>query len=435
MGLIADLFKNNVTSSGLSTAHMMDGYAPIFTQFGRNIYASDVVQMCVDCIASECSKLTPQHVVVDDNGIPSPVPSDMFNRLFKFAPNPLMSTAEFIEKTIWLLYLNYNAFIYPTYTTQIDPLGNVTRTYTAFYPLNPVTVEFLQDPTQTLFIRFIFRNGGDYTLPYSDVIHIRKKYSINDFMGGGLNGMPDNAALLQILETNEIVMEGIGKAIKTSLSVRGIIKINTMLDDAKQKAERLRFEQSLSDGKTGLLAMDLKGDYTPVTINPATIDSTTMSFLENKVLRWFGVSLPIISGDYNDEQYQAFYNKTIAPLVVRLGQAFSAAIFSQRQQDVGHEIRFYQMNLELMDTANKLLFVQSLGDRGILTDNQIGSLFGMAPTTEGNVRHMSLNYIDASLANMYQMLKVKGDPIGQSTAPQARSQIITEILKMLQEEK
>jgi len=417
MGLIASLFQNNITSSGLSTARLMDGYAPIFTQFGRNIYASDVVQMCIDGIATECSKLTPQHVVVDDNGIPSPVLSDGFNRIFKFAPNPLMTTAEFIEKSIWLLYLNYNVFIYPIYTTQTDLQGNITRTYTSFYPLNPITVEFMQDPSQTLFIKFIFRNGGSYILPYSDIIHIRKKYSINDFMGGGLNGQPDNAALLEVLRVNDIVMQGIGKAIKTSLSVRGILKMATLMDTEKQKAERMRFEKAMSEGDSGILPLDLKGDYTPLTIDPTMLDSETMSFLENKVLRWFGFSLPILTGDYTDVQYQAFYNKTIAPIVVRFGQAFSATIFSQRQQDIGHEIRFYQMNLELMDTANKLLFVQALGDRGILTDNQISSLFGL-----------SLNYIDANLANVYQMLKVKGDPGGGQSTPSARAQILKMLL-------
>ena len=144
-------------------------------------------------------------------------------------------------------------------------------------------------------------------------------------------------------------------------------------------------------------------------VNPALLDSTTLAFLENKVLRWFGVSLPILNGEYNDEQYQAFYNKTIEPIVIGMGQAFLNAIFSQREQDVGHEIKFYQMNLELMDTKNKMAFVQAMGDRGILTDNQILALFGMAPYEGGNVRHMSLNYIDASLANTYQMLKVKGN--------------------------
>jgi len=86
-----------------------------------------------------------------------------------------------------------------------------------------------------------------------------------------------------------------------------------------------------------------------------------------------------------------------------MGQAFSSCLFSQREQDVGHEIKFYQQNLELMDTKNKMAFVAALGDRGILTDNQILSLFGMAPYEGGNVRHMSLNFIDANLASIYQL--------------------------------
>jgi len=407
--LIQSLFSKSIKSSSMQTAKFLDGYSPIFTQFGRSIYASDIVQMCIDCIATECSKLTPQHVVIDDNGLPTSLKGDNFNRLFKFAPNGLMSTRDFLEKVIWLLYLNYNAFIYPVYNRVSDSRGGVSKYYTAFYPLNPIQVEFLQDESNTLFVRFYFFNGSNYTLPYADIIHLRKKYSINDIMGGGISGQPDNSALLKVLETNDIVLQGLGKAIKTTLSVRGILKINTLMDDEKQKAERLRFEQAIDDGVTGILPTDLKGEYTPLQVNPALLDGTTLEFLENKVLRWFGVSLPILNGEYTDEQYQAFYNKTIEPIVIGMGQAFSSAIFSQREQDVGHEIKFYQMNLELMDTKNKMAFVQALGDRGILTDNQILALFGMAPYEGGNVRHMSLNYIDASLANTYQMLKVKGN--------------------------
>ena len=401
---------NNKQSNSMTTAKFLDAYAPIFTQFGRSIYASDVVQMCIDCIATECSKLTPKHVITDDNGLPKPLQKDAFNRLFKFAPNGLMSTKEFIEKIIWSLYLNYNAFIYPTYNIVTDARGNKSRYYTAFYPLNPIEVEFLQDESNTLFIHLYFANGSNYTLPYTDIIHLRKKYSISDVMGGGYNGQPDNQALLSVLSINDVALQGIGKAIKTTLAVRGIYKMTTIMDEDKVKAEKASFEKAVGDGDTAILTMDGKGDYVPLTIDPKLIDKDTMAFLENKILRWFGVSLPILNGDYNDEQYQAFYNKTIQPLAIGLGQSFSSTIFTQREQDIGHEIKFYQMNLELMDTKNKLAFVTALGDRGNLTDNQILALFGMPPYEGGNVRHMSLNYIDASLANAYQMLKVKGNP-------------------------
>jgi HK97 family phage portal protein len=413
MGLLQSLFNGNVKTSGMQMAKFLDGYAPIFTQFGRSIYASDVVQMCIDCIATECSKLTPQHVVVDDDGLPMPAKGDNFNRLFKFSPNGMMTTRDFLEKVVWQLFLNYNAFIYPVYSLVTDGRGGISRKYTSFYPLNPIQVEFLQDTTDVLFVKFYFFNGSNYTLPYNDVIHLRKKYSINDVMGGGISGHPDNQALLNVLNTNDVVVQGIGKAIKTTLGIRGIMKINTMMDDDKQKAERIRFEQSITDGETGILPMDMKGEYVPLTIDPKLIDKDTMEFLENKVLRWFGVSLPILNGVYTDEQYQAFYNKTIQPIAIGMGQAFSGAIFSQREQDIGHEIKFYHQNLELMDVKNKMAFVTALGDRGALTDNQILALFGMQPYEGGNVRKVSLNYINSNISDIYQLGRAgmgKGGP-------------------------
>ena len=43
-------------------AQMLNGYTPIYSQFGDDIYASDVVQQAINCIVMECKKLIPQHV-------------------------------------------------------------------------------------------------------------------------------------------------------------------------------------------------------------------------------------------------------------------------------------------------------------------------------------------------------------------------------------
>lgn len=383
-------------------ARLMDGFSPIFSQFGRNIYASDVVQMCIDVIATECSKLQPKHIRTDNNGMQINVKSSL-NRLFKFSPNPLMTTRDFIEKVIWLLYMNYNAFIYPVYDLVTDVRGNVTRNYTAFFPLNPTTVTFLQDATGKLFIDLRFANGDSFTLAYSDVIHLRKKFSMNEIMGGGISGQPDNAALLKVLSINDTVLQGLEKAIKISLSIRGVLKINTMLDDDKQKAERERFEAAIAAGTSGILPMDLKGDYTPLTVDPKLIDKDTLEFLQSKVLNYYGVSVPILTGDFTDEQYQAFYEKTLEPIIISLGQAFSKTVFTQRELDVGNEIVFYPQMLLFTNTKNKIAVADILGNRGALTNNELLSLFGYPPYEGGNVRNMSLNYIDVAISNDYQM--------------------------------
>lgn len=402
---LLDYFKNMFSAKGnkgLQHVRFMDGYSPIFSQFGANIYASDVVQMCIDVIATECSKLQPKHIRTGPNDMQVNVKGSL-NRLFKFAPNELMTTRDFIEKVIWLLYMNYNAFIYPMYELVEDARGNTTRNYTAFYPLNPTQVTFLQDDAGKLFVDLRFTNGNSFTLAYADIIHLRKKFSMNDIMGGGMNGQPDNAALLKVLAINDTVLQGLDKAVRTSLAVRGVLKINTLLSGEKQDEERTRFEAALESGTSALLPMDLKGEFIPVKIDPKLLDKDTLEFLQNKVLNYYGVSVPILSGDYTDEQYQAFYEKTLEPILISLGQAFSKTIFSPRELDVGNEIVFYPQKLLFTNVKNKIAVADILGNRGALTNNELLELFGYPPYKGGHVRNMSLNYIDVIISNEYQL--------------------------------
>ncbi|WAA10323.1 phage portal protein [Fervidibacillus albus] len=399
-----DLFKKNRLNRNdvYEQAKMLNGYSPIFTQFGKNIYASDVVQMCVDVIATEISKLRPKHIRTDSDGMQSIVRGSI-NRLFKFYPNELMTTSDFLYKIIWLLYTNLNAFIYPMYEIKTDRRGNQWKEYLGFYPLNPTVVTFLQDKNKTIFVEMSFANGEKFTLRYSDVIHLRKRFGANDIMGGGIDGQPDNEALLKVLQINDSLLQGIEKAVKSSLSIRGIIKINTMLDNEKQKKEREKFEKAIASGQSGIIPLDLKNDYIDIKPDPKLVDKDTLEFLENKVLRYFGVSLPILTGDFNDDQYQAFYEKTLEPLVISLGQAFSKTLFTARELDVGNEIVFYQRDMMFLSTAAKLNLIKTAGEQGLLTDNQKLALLGYPPIPGGDRRTQSLNYIDVSLVNAYQM--------------------------------
>ena len=54
-------------------APTLDGYVPIFSQFGTNIYASDVVQQALKCIVDEMKKLNPTHIRYNgDDPLPWP---------------------------------------------------------------------------------------------------------------------------------------------------------------------------------------------------------------------------------------------------------------------------------------------------------------------------------------------------------------------------
>lgn len=381
---------------------MLSGQLPVYTQFGQNVYASDIVQECIDVIATEMSKLQPRHIRIDANDVQS-TPNGNINRILKFGPNPLMNMSEFLEKITWLLYLNDNAFVIPIYDTE-STNGVDRKIYRALYPINPSRVEFLNDPGGTLLIRFHFGSGENTTFRYADIIHLRRKFSANDLMGGGANGQPSNSTLLKALEMNHSIMQGLDKAVKVSSAVQAIVKINSMLDDAALQAERKRFEKLISSGESAILPVDLKSEYTVVDRSSIRfIDKDTLQFLQSTILHWYGVPLPILTGDFNDEQYQAFYEKTLEPLVIRWDQSFSRGLFTGRELDVGNQTVFYHRNMQYMSMKAKLDVLKIAGEQGLLRDNQKLALLGYPPIEGGDRITQSLNYIDKSIISQYQL--------------------------------
>ena len=91
---------------------MADGQ-PIFTSFGKDIYLSDFVNNAIDRIASEISKIDIKSIV--EKGDYLQIQNDEITRLFKFKPNPLQTTSDFLSNVEWLRRKNRNAFIYPQY--------------------------------------------------------------------------------------------------------------------------------------------------------------------------------------------------------------------------------------------------------------------------------------------------------------------------------
>lgn len=403
MGWLKDkLFKKTVNKTGY--ADILNGFTPIYSQFGSNIYASDVVQQAINCIVSEIKKLRPQHIreIIESGSDVTSVNSDIQKVLRQ--PNEIMTAADFLEKITWQLFFNYNSFIIPTYYTWEDNKGNFQRRYTGLYPVQPAQVDFIQDAKNDLYVKFRFVNNYETTLKYSDVIHIRYRYSVSDYMGGNEAGQPDNAALLKTLSLNDTLLNGVAKAMKASYAINGVVKYKTLMDDGKTEAALKELEKKLQNNESGFLPLDISGEFTPIQNKIQLVDADTLKFIDEKILRHFGVPLPILTGDYTKQQYEAFYQKTIEPLVIAYSQAFTKGLFTQREQSFGNKIQFYPKDLIFMSTDQTLQMVNLLGASGALYENEKRVAFGLRPLPElEGKRLQSLNYVDASIANKYQV--------------------------------
>lgn len=412
MGIFDNLFKR--PPKNRKFAPSLDGWSPVFTQFGTDIYASDVVQQVLKCIVDEMAKLVPTHIRLSENKN-DPVPINDSIQAVLNNPNPLMTTSEMIEKTMWLLLLNDNAFVVPIFETYTDPSNKeISRKLKALYPIKPIQVNFIEDASGKLFVEFWFMNGYRTTLPYDNVIHIKENYSVNDYMGGDISGNADHKALLDTLDLNKKLLHGIAKAMNASYAINGIVKYNTMLDDGSTEQALMELERKLNNSESGFLPLDIKADFTPLEHKSELVDEPMLKFIDEKILRNWGVSLAILTGNFTKEEYESFYQHVLEKKIVNISQAFTKKIFTERERSFGNKIAFYPKELIFMTMQQTLEMVNILSVTGALYENEKRVALGLKPLPElEGKRYMSLNWVDVDVAAKYQLGKVNVDVVDE----------------------
>jgi HK97 family phage portal protein len=339
----------------------------IFSDFGNNINASDVVKICIDRIASHAAKLKPRYVKSLDNSSVVEKKGTLAY-LLKYQPNPLMTPYDFIYRTVTLLYI--------------------------------------KDASGDLFLRFSFIDGRNYTLPYESIIHVRRFYGINDIFGGS-GAISDHSAILKTIKINDSVLQGIDNAIRSSFQIKGLLKINGMLSEKDKKAQKDEFDRALKEatlnGNSSIVPVDLKSDYVPLSVDPKLVSSETLTFLQKKIITYFGVSESIYDNKYTEDEYNAFYEGTIEGIAIAFSETFSKALLTRNNLENGEQIVFYSERLQYASWNTKVSAIEKLMGLGILSLNESRSLLGLEPIEGGDKRLQSLNYVDANNANKYQV--------------------------------
>jgi len=367
---------------------MLSGHSPVFIPWHGKPYEADVVRSAVDAIARNTAKLKPKHIRrVGKEIIPI---GGQVERLLQVRPNPHMNAYDFLYKVITNLMLDNNVFIYPVWQNG---------TLTALWPVNCGQAEFLEDNNKTIFLRFYFNMGEQAVLPYSEILHLRRHFYRSDMLGE--NNKAINSTLEAVLTSNQ----GIGQAIKTSANLRGILKYQGLLKEADIKANKERFvnEFMTVSNSGGVAALDSKADYVELKNDPKIVNAAQMKELRDNVYRYFGVNENIVMGNYNEDQWDAFYESTIEPLAVQMSLEFTGKLFTDRERGRGNEIIFEANRLQYASTKTKVTMIKEMMPLGLFTTNQALEIFNLAPVEGGDKRIVSLNYVDASKANLYQV--------------------------------
>lgn len=383
--------KQKQPPQNLTQLRMLNGYSNEYTPFSGAAYDDATVRSCVDTIARHASKLNPRHIVKKEGKVMR-VLDDRLNYLLSVQPNPLMTSAEFIEKLVNQYFTTNNLFVY----IQRDMMADVV----ALWPLDFSQVSLYEDSRGVIYAKFTFGVGLQTTVPYEDIVHIRRHYNRDEMFGD-----PEARMLKEDLTLLKAVKASIVNVVKNYGRLRGIVKFMQTLrpEDMKRHFEEFvgNFVSDVKNG-SGIAPMDNTSDYKELHVDNTTFDAAQMSLARDNIYKYFGVSEKLINGTYDESEFIAFYESVIEPLAVKLSQAFTVALFTKREQRFGNEVMFETNRLNYISVASKINIAKQLLPAGILTINDARELFGYAPVPDGDERIVSLNFIKASDQSKYQ---------------------------------
>lgn len=368
---------------------MFNSYESDFTTVGNNLYDSNIARECIDTIATHAAKLIPKHI---QNSLSNNIQGDI-NYLVGFQPNPIMTKFDFIYRLISMYYTDNNAFVYLDYDKDGMLIG--------LYPVLATQYSLYETDTGMPLLQFRFINGQTYTLPYEQLIHLRRFYNRNDIYG------ENNKILNSPIETANTANEGIRNAIKLANNLRGIIKhTNAMLKDKDIKESRDNFVRdfiNMGNG-SGIAALDAKSEFQELNLKPVLLDKDQLDQVNYNIFDYFRISENIVRSKFTSEEWNAFYESVIEPLAIQMSDAFTVKIFSKESIKKGHRIVFTANRLQYASLQDKINLLKTAGQLGMLKKDEGREIIDFEPLggEEGEKIIQSLNNIDSKIANKYQ---------------------------------
>lgn len=368
---------------------LLNSYENYFYPVADCIYDDATVRTCIDAIAKNVAKLKISHnrrkgdaVVQVDNRL---------NYLLGTRPNEFMSAYDFIYKIVSQCYCHNNSFTY----IKRDQLGNII----GFYPLDYGAVSLVEYDGE-MYCKFAFMQAGFVTVPYTSIIHIRKHFNTHDIFGDSNKEiLGENLSLLTTLK------QGLKKAVKEGSKIKGLLKFTGILRPEDQQAQLDLFTsniKSTSNG-SGIGSTDAKADFVELKSQNTTADNNQMNLVRDDVYRYFGISEKIITANYTESEWNAFFESVIEPLAIQMSQEFTSKVFSEKERGYGNEITFTMNRLEYVSLDSKVNLVQVLQQTGVMTINELREIFGFSALPDGGKRLVSLNYVNSEKQDKYQV--------------------------------
>lgn len=374
MGFFRNLFAR--ASPGATRYQMVTERGNGFYAWNGKLYQSDIVRACMRPKVKAVGKLVGKHLreSLDKEGKRClAVNADARLRYLLEEPNPYMTGQKLQEKLAAQLVLNNNAFALVIRDDNGLPVE--------LYPIASHSVQAVYLKDGTLCLDFLLDNGRHMRFAYADIIHLRADFCEND-----LFGTPLAQALLPLMQIVGTTDQGIVKAIQNSSVVRWLLKYTTSMrpealdENAKAFAQRFLDVQNGS----GVAAVDAKADATQINPQDYVPNAAQMDRTTARIYALFNTNEKIVHSAYNEDEWNAYYEAEIEPIVRELGEEYTRKLFSRRERAAGNRIVFEASNLATASMGTKL-GLQAMVDRGAMLPNEWRAVLNLAPIDGGDV--------------------------------------------------
>lgn len=341
----------------------LTAYRPAFTNWNGAIYESLIVRSAIDARARHISKLKPQF-----NGTANqPLQSKM-----KLAPNQWQTWSQFLYRTSTILDVTNNCFIVPVMDDRM-----ITTGYYTVLPQRCELIDYKGEP----WLRYKFSNGQVGAVEFSKCATLTKHQYQRDFFGDS------NAALDETMKLIHIQNQGIEEGVKNAATFRFMATLNNFASDDDLAKERSRFtrENLSSESEAGgfLLFPNIYKDIKQIDVRPWTVDAEQMKAIYSNVANYFGVSEEVMQNKAKTEELEAFFDGAIEPFAIQFSESMTAAMFTQREREMGTTFSVNANRLQYMSVPQKVQMAKELGDRGAILIDEIRELFNYEPLPDG----------------------------------------------------
>lgn len=395
MGLFSSLFGKKKEKDTVSKTGMVDLFQPFFAKDLGELEDNNVVQEAIYSVTPHASKLSMVHYR-NKEGKKAKVDTGGLNHLLKCEPNSIENGADFLEKAMYHYLISNNVFIYLDFDVSASKGRPKLKN---LWVINPYTANVKVLDNGEVYLTFYIENDTrKVTTSIDNVAHIKRNVGPDEFFGSDNEGVKK---VLKVIDTN---YQGIEHAVKQSAFIRFIVESTTVLSEEKKKAKAEQFAKEFLQAKEngGVIFSDAASKVTQVTNNPKYANFREMEHFDHSVFSYFGTNSKIVTKNYNDTEWNAFFESTIAPFANKMELELTRKIFSHREIAEGNMISIDTDRLSTMSIQNRLNVMKQSKDIGLMTLNEMREMLSLPPIEGGDDREVSLNYVKGSEQSDYQ---------------------------------